>query len=167
MRNKINIIIVAWMFFFYLTAAGCVYVPKAVPDEKDERCRLKTRSLTLDVYNMTPEYTAAANDMHQLIQEDTSEVEGLLIVLLAPVVISAGSLIVSGSIIVAGNTVHWIEAQGRCGDSATNKAVSGLVESTKMYGGQVVETCGQMIDWLEEQISMGEEYEMIDFEGRH
>jgi len=84
---------------------------------------------------------------------------------LAPIAVTAGSLIVSGSIVVAGNTVHWIEKQGKCDDSATNKAISNLVDATKMYGGHVIKTGGQLIDWFEEQMSFGESYEVIEYEG--
>jgi len=165
MRNKAVALIIVWILICLLKVTGCVYVPKTDTDEDDEKCQLKTRSLTLDVYNLTPEYTAAADDMHQLIQGNCTEAECLLIVLLTPIAISAGSFIVSGSIIVAGNTVHWIEKQGKCDDSATNKAISSLVDATKIYGGQVIETGRQLIEWLEEQLSYGESYEPMLIEG--
>ena len=159
-KNWIAVIII----LFFMTSS-CVYVPKTVPDVADQKCQLTTRSLTLDVYNLAPEYTATANDMNQLFQEGLTEAESLLIVLLAPIAVTTTSLIVSGSIIVAGNTVHWIEKQGKCDDSATNKAISSLVDATKIYGGQVIETGSQLIEWLEEQLSYGESYEPMLIEG--
>jgi len=148
-----------------LIISGCVYFPKPESDIDDRKCQLVTRSLTLDVYNLTPEYTAAANDMHQQIQEESSEAESLVVVLLAPIAISAGSLIVSGSIVVAGNTVHWIEKQGKCDASATHKPITSLVDATKVYGGKAIKTGKQLVDWLEEQISSGGSYEVIEYEG--
>jgi hypothetical protein len=68
---------------------------------------------------------------------------------------------VSGSIVIAGNTIHWIETQGKCPETATKKAISTLIMATKVFGGKVVETTSQLVEWLEEQF---QEYEPIEYE---
>jgi len=148
-----------------LLISGCVYFPKSESDIDDQKCQLFTRSLTLDVYDRTSEYAASVNDMHQLIQGNCTEAECLLIVLLTPISVPTSSFILSGSIIVAGNTIHWLEKQGKCPDSATSEAISKLMDSTRTYSGKVIENGNQLIEWMEEQISFGQEYEVIDYEG--
>ena len=64
------------------------------------------------------------------------------------ITISTGTLIVSGSVVVVGNTVHWLEQQGSCDESITQKTVNGFVSGLKGAGGYLVSTSTDMMEWL-------------------
>ena len=94
---------------------SCIFIPKTVPEENQE-CLLVTKNMTIDYYTSPELIDEAVDEMVNAISSDCHEPECLL--LFAPfIAISVGSLIVSGSIVVVGNTIHWIEEQGRWGDS--------------------------------------------------
>ena len=59
---------------------------------------------------------------------------GIAIATAGAITVSAGSLIVSGSAVVVGDTVHWLEQQGFCDDSITQKTVDGFVSGLKGAG---------------------------------
>ena len=64
------------------------------------------------------------------------------------ITISTGTLIVSGSVVVVGNTVHWLEQQGFCDESITQKTVNGFVSGLNEAGGYLVSTSTDMMEWL-------------------
>ena len=64
------------------------------------------------------------------------------------ITISTGTLIVSGSVVVVGNTVHWLEQQGSCDESITQKTVNGFVSGLNEAGGYLVSTSTDMMEWL-------------------
>jgi hypothetical protein len=131
---------------------SCLFLPNTVPDEKDQECLLVTKSLTIEYYTSPDLIDEAVDEMVNAIARDCREPECLI--LLAPVItISAGSFIVSGSIVVVGNTIHWIEEQGRCDDSATRQTLNNLMTSTKELGGHVINTGNELIDWFKQQAS--------------
>jgi len=47
------------------------------------------------------------------------------------IVIPAGSFVLSGGIILVGNTLHWLEYQGTCEDSALLKGIRTLQRKVK------------------------------------
>ena len=77
----------------------------------------------------------------------------LAIVTAGAITVSAGSLIVSGSVVVVGNTVHWLEQQGSCDDSITQKTVDGFVSGLKGAGGYLISTSNDMLEWLMSPLS--------------
>lgn len=145
---------IGWLCFV-LFVTGCV-VAKTVPSEVDTRCRLTTRKVALDFSEQ-----GAGASVKAVLQttKGCNNAECLLIVPAGLVAIPVGSVIVSGSIMIAGNTIHWLEAQGRCDDSATRKALNGLVEVTKSAGGKVVESYRDLSDWIEKNILQQEKVE--------
>ena len=72
----------------------------------------------------------------------------LAIVSAGIITVSTSTLIVSGSVVVVGNTVHWLEQQGSCDDSITQKTVNGFVSGLKGAGGYLVSTSSDMVNWL-------------------
>ena len=76
----------------------------------------------------------------------SGRVDGEILVAIGAVAV--GSLVVSGSVVVVGNTIHWLEQQGFCDDSITQKTVDGFVSGLKSAGGYVVSTSEELLDWL-------------------
>ena len=133
---------------------SCIALPKTVPEENQE-CLLVTKSLTIDYYTSPEMVDEAVDEMVHALSSDCHEPECLL--LFAPLVaISAGSFILSGSIVVAGNTIHWVEEQGRCDDSATRQVLKGLINSAVALGGTVIHTGMELIEWFQGQESQDE-----------
>jgi len=134
---------------------NCIVIPKTVPEE-DQKCLLVTKSMTIDYYTSPDLIDEAVDETIHAISSDCHEPECLI--LFAPLIaISVGSFIVSGSIVVVGNTIHWIEEQGRCGDSVTRQTLVGLINSAKELGGTVIKTGMELIEWFQEQGSHSEQ----------
>ena len=154
------------VYLFIITSlfiTGCLFLPKTVPDEKDQECLLVTKSLTIDYYASSDMIDEGVDEMLNAITSDCREPE-CLILFVPLITISAGSFVVSGSIVVVGNTIHWIEEQGRCNDSATRRTLNGLINSTKELGGHVVNTGNDLIEWFRKQ---GSDNEPIEKENVH
>ena len=148
-RNRIKVIILLSLFL-----GGC-FLPKVV-QENEQECKLSTKKLTLEYSEIGTH--AGANAIHDAmliasIECDTPEC--LLIIPLGILAVPVGSFIVSGSIVVVGNTIHWIEKQGRCKDSAILRAVNDLVESEKKVRGKLIQSGKQLIDWFNRQLLIG------------
>ena len=148
--------------FFYglllvaFCCSGCVVVPKTVSSEEDSRCRLTTRKVTLDVSDDGPNSVLKGA---LRVTTACKEAECLLIVPAALVAIPVGSVVVSGSIMVGGNTIHWLEAQGKCEDSVTRSAVNSFMATTKAAGGMVVESYQDLAAWLTKYFPQQEQME--------
>lgn len=123
------------------SCCGC-FVPKP-RDNDPNACKLVTKQYTLDF---------SAEEGGKIIAASARFCYDPTCILAAPLitatVVSTCSFIVSGSIVVVGNTIHWIEGQGRCDDSATNKAIEQLKSTTKKLGGVVINTKDDAINWL-------------------
>jgi hypothetical protein len=123
------------------SCCGC-FVPKPRDNDPDA-CKLVTKQYTLDF---------SAETGGAIIAQSIKVCPDPTCILVAPLVMAAAlptcSFVVSGSIVVVGNTIHWIEGQGRCDDSATNKAIERLKSSTKKFGGVVINTKDDAINWL-------------------
>ena len=152
-EKRILMRVVSLLLIMFLMQS-CIVLPKTVPRD-DQECLLLTKSMTIDYYTSPDMIDEAVDEMVHALASDCHEPECLL--LFAPLVaISAGSLVVSGSIVVAGNTIHWIEKQGRCDDSITQQAITGLITSIKNIGGSVINTSTALIEWFKKQTSSGE-----------
>jgi hypothetical protein len=145
------------ILFITLLIQSCIVLPKTVPEE-DQECLLVTKSMTIDYYTSPDMIDEAVDEMVHAISSDCHEPECLLV--FAPLIaISVGSLVVSGSIVVVGNTIHWIEEQGRCDDSATRQTLNSLIISAKELGGHVINTGNELIEWFKKQASDNEPIE--------
>lgn len=120
---------------------GC-FAPKAL-DSDENACKLVTKQYTL---------VFSAEEGGKIISESMRGCQKPECLLIAPlasaVLVPTCSFVVSGSIVVVGNTVHWIEGQGRCDDSATRKAIERLKSGTRKLGGIVINTKDDAINWL-------------------
>ncbi len=151
-EKRLRLRIVSLLLIMFLMHS-CIVLPKTVPQE-DQECLLYTKSMTIDYYTSPDMIDEAVDEMVHALASDCHEPECLM--LLAPLVaISAGSLVVSGSIVVVGNTIHWIKKQGRCNDSITKQAITGLITSIKGVGGSVIKTGTGLIEWFKKQTSSG------------
>jgi hypothetical protein len=71
-------------------------------------------------------FEEGSDALMQFASSDCHNAECLLFTLIGVPVIAATSFIVSGSIVVIGNTLHWIEKQGTCDDSATQSIINNI-----------------------------------------
>ena len=148
MKNiYINRIII--LILFNLLFVGC-FVPKPV-QEKGQQCELATKKLTLEYPEGEIGLTLDAIMSTGLVGCHTPE---CLLVPLGILAVPVGSFIVSGSIVVLGNTIHWIERQGRCEDSAIRAAVNDLVTAVTKAGGKAIQTEQELINWLKQQLQI-------------
>ena len=90
-----------------LIISGCIALP-ATRDSKHADCDLVTRQMYLEVHGSPG------------IPGPITYTEADLIVLAAIPVIFTASVVISGSIVLIGNTLHWIEAKGRCDSIETD-----------------------------------------------
>lgn len=108
------------VFTFLLLTHSCLYTPK-VSEYQAHHCNLITKRLELKENTFEPDPKLVPN------AKDGVDV------LIGLTVIGPTTLIVSGSIVMVGNTIHWIEAQGRCDNTSVYKVSSKYPNSTKYY----------------------------------
>ncbi|MBU0728561.1 MAG: hypothetical protein KKE17_15575 [Proteobacteria bacterium] len=131
-----------------LFISGC-FAPRVV-DQSNEtaECKLVTRELTLDMNDDISAFGNAAIDLSLR----CGEPECLLIIPAGIISVPIGSFIVSGSIVAGGNTIHWLEKQGKCDDSVTQKVVADIQEKTTLMGGIIFKSCSEFYNWLEQKL---------------
>lgn len=100
--------------------SSCVFIPTLSREPPDPGCELATRELDL-----------ALIDGSDLFKETFRRYDGCvneacLAVFAAMVTLPVGSLLVSGSLVLVGNSIHWIEAQGRCDDGVVQSLLRGM-----------------------------------------
>ena len=98
------------LFIILYFLSSCAVVPKVSQDPDNERCKLSTNKMELDIIGST-NCTKTG---------DPKEVVGCLALAAGAMTVTG---IISGSIVLSGNTIHWIEKQGKCEDSALNTYV--------------------------------------------
>ena len=135
--NKIVFLLIITCFVL-----GC-FSPKPV-QETEEECELVTRKLTLEYPEKETVLTVSSIGSGV----GACSTPECLLVSLGILAIPAGSFIASGSIVVIGNTIHWIEIQGRCEDSATRAAINDFITGITKAGGKVIRTKKEIINWL-------------------
>ncbi|MBF0349598.1 MAG: hypothetical protein HQM11_01115 [SAR324 cluster bacterium] len=125
-----------------------------MPESDDQKCRLVTRKMTLDLADRTNSDLAvrASGEAMTRSMSQCDKPECMLIIPLSMLAIPIGSLIVSGSIVAVGNTVHWIEQQGRCDESEVQTALQTLADSLRSLGGIILDTGQNFMRWFEAQI---------------
>jgi len=144
MRFKTGQYVILFALLF-IAFTGCFY-PKTVTNN-DNQCELTTKKLTLE---FSDEGSQATVEGMLHILQDCDEPECLYVVPIGLVVVPITSFTVSGSIVVVGNTLHWIEQQGKCEDSATKKALKRLMKATKSLGGKVIHSGKELALWLKQ-----------------
>ena len=89
-----------------LLLSGCVFAPK-VADEQPyaNHCEMNTKKLVLD----SPKQMAAVG-CHQT----AHGAEFISCLIVAGVIVPAGSFVISGSMVLVNNTLHWMEYHGSC-----------------------------------------------------
>ena len=98
------------LFVILYFLSSCAVVPKVSQDPDNERCKLSTNKMDPDIIGNT---NCAKTGTPK-------EVVGCLALAAGAITVTG---IISGSIVLAGNTIHWIEKQGKCEDSALNTYV--------------------------------------------
>ena len=132
---KLKCIAICLVLILTFNLAACLFVPetKAI---KNNDCQLVTKKWSLE-FKKT---------------DISGRVDGEILVAIGAVAV--GSLVVSGSVVVVGNSIHWLEQQGFCDDSITQKTVDGFVSGLKSAGGYVVSTSEELLDWLNSPLSV-------------
>jgi hypothetical protein len=122
---------------------SCLVLPKTenVPDEK---CKLVTKSWTLEVHELGKQSKCDANcgDIIKGVVECSKGEDCIKMI----AVVSVGWTVVAASVVGVGNTVHWIEKQGRCEESTVRSSINRLYEKTVDVGGFVLETGSDFVD---------------------
>ena len=126
---KLKCIAICLVLILTFNLAACLFVPETTANKNND-CQLVTKKWSL-------EFKKA---------DISGRVEGEILVAIGAVAV--GSLVVSGSVVVVGNSIHWLEQQGFCDDSITQKTVDGFVSGLKSAGGYVVSTSEELLDWL-------------------
>ena len=134
---------------FILNLASC-FVPDSKPNQNYD-CQLVTKEWSLEVKGLDNSDLIMMEDLSgaaRNCQKAECVLANLAIISAGVITISTGTLIVSGSVVVVGNTVHWLEQQGFCDESITQKTVNGFVSGLNEAGGYLVSTSTDMMEWL-------------------
>ena len=132
---KLKCIAICLVLILTLNLAACLFVPETTANKNND-CQLVTKKWSLEFKKV----------------DISGRVDGEILVAIGAVAV--GSLVVSGSVVVVGNSIHWLEQQGFCDDSITQKTVDGFVSSLKNAGGYVVSTSEELLDWLNSHLSV-------------
>ena len=116
----IRIFRLLFVFTFLLFICSCLYTPK-VSEYQAHHCSLVTKRLELKENTFKPDPKLVPN------AKDGIDV------LIGLAVIGPTTLIVSGSVVMVGNTIHWIEAYGRCDNTKVYKVSSKILKSSEYY----------------------------------
>lgn len=137
-----------------LLTSSC-FVPETKPNQNYD-CQLVTKEWSLEVKGFDNSDSIVIEGLSGSTRgcpDAECVLANLAIVTAGAITVSAGSLIVSGSVVVVGNTVHWLEQQGSCDDSITQKTVDGFVSGLKGAGGYLISTSKDMLEWLTSPLS--------------
>ncbi|MBT6958533.1 MAG: hypothetical protein HN996_08950 [Opitutae bacterium] len=137
-----------------LLTSSC-FVPETKPNQNYD-CQLVTKEWSLEVKSFDNSDSIGIEGLAGATrgcQDAECVLANLAIVTAGAITVSAGSLIVSGSVVIVGNTVHWLEQQGSCDDSITQKMVDGFVSGLKGAGGYLISSSKDMLEWLTSPLS--------------
>jgi hypothetical protein len=129
-------------FLFPMSFLSGCFSAKIV-DIQNDSCRLISNQYTLNISKQDP--------IEQSLTSISACIDPACMLytpLLTGVMIPTGSLVVSGSLVVVGNTVHWLEMQGRCNDSQSQRAMTTLRNATTKVGGMVLHSVDDVRQWL-------------------
>ena len=122
---------------------SCLVLPKT-ENVSDEKCKLVTKSWTLEVHELGKQSKCDANcgDIIKGVVECSKGEDCIKMI----AVVSVGWTVVAASVVGVGNTVHWIEKQGRCEENTVRSSINRLYEKTVDVGGFVLETGSDFVD---------------------
>ncbi len=124
-------------------AGSCLVLPKT-ENVSDEKCKLVTKSWTLEVRGLGKQNNcdAQCGDFVREVVECGKSEDCIKII----AVVSVGWTVVAASVVGVGNTVHWIEKQGRCEESTVRNSKNLLYSKTVDVGGFVLDTGNDFVD---------------------
>ena len=126
------------LFTLIAFAAGsCLVLPKT-ENVSDEKCKVVTKSWTLEVHEFGKQNNcdAQCGDFVREVVECGKSEDCIKII----AVVSVGWTVLAASVVGLGNTVHWIEKQGRCEESTVRNSKNLLYSKTVDVGGFVLDT---------------------------
>jgi hypothetical protein len=132
-NKKLYIVKIIIYCLLSIWLSSCIVYPDTSQEQK-QNCELVTKKITLK--------------SEPLIGSDLNCGSNSADCVAAAIAIATVSTVISGSIMVAGNTVHWIEQQGICDDSETQKATTAFVNKMNATGGYLIEKKNKLINWL-------------------
>lgn len=93
--------------------SGCAFAPRTSAEQPyANSCNMSTKMMTLDKPRATQAFGC---------QKSMNGAEFLSCLMVAGVIVPAGSFIISGSIVLINNTMHWLEYQGTCDKAELEK----------------------------------------------
>jgi hypothetical protein len=115
----INIKKLVWLTLILAILYACAFVPKITDEQKyASTCDMVTKNLTLSAQQIEGNLCRSGDDIESCL-------------MIYGIVIPAGSFVISGGITLVGNTLHWLEYQGTCEDSALLKGMRTLKKDVK------------------------------------
>ena len=108
------------------TIGSRLVLPKT-ENVSNEKCKLVTKSWTLEVHELGKQSKCDANcgDIIKGVVECSKGEDCNKMI----AVVSVGWTVVAASVVGVGNTVHWIEKQGRCEESTVRSIVDPINET--------------------------------------
>ena len=127
------------LYFFALCALvlqGCAAYPDVAWNRADyKRCDLTTREFE---FKVTENAINGKTRFHSA--------DELISYLVVSGFVFSASAVISGSIVIVGNTIHFLEKQGRCDDSALNETIDAFIEPFLEEGGELIDETKSMSD---------------------
>ena len=122
---------------------SCLVLPKT-EKVSDEKCKLVTKSWTLEVRGLGEQNNcdAQCGDFVREVVECGKSEDCIKLI----AVVSVGWTVVAASVVGVGNTVHWIEKQGRCEESTVRNSKNLLYSKTVDVGGFVLDSGNDFVD---------------------
>jgi len=122
---------------------SCLVLPKT-ENGSNEKCKLVTKSWTLEVHELGKQNScdAKCGDFVKGVVECSKGEDCIKMI----AVVSVGWTVVAASVVGVGNTVHWIEKQGRCEEKTLRNSINRLYSTTVDVGGFVLETGNDFVD---------------------
>jgi hypothetical protein len=98
MRKTFTVMIVLFI-------SACIALP-ATKEVTNSNCDLVTREMYVDSHTL--------GNLHNL--NGSGNLEAVVVLAAAGLIIYSVSWVISGSIVLSGNTIHWLETKGRCNE---------------------------------------------------
>jgi hypothetical protein len=124
---------------------SCLILPN-FEENPQEQCKLVTKSWTLEIHELGREIDCVGQcgDFVKGVVECGNSEDCIKFI----AVVSVGWTVVATSVVGVGNSVHWIEKNGRCKDSAIQTSIDQLYSKTVDLGGFVFESGKDLADWI-------------------
>lgn len=129
--------LIIWLAALSLFLQGCVYLPRTVESEEDQKCNLITRKLVIE----------RSDDLSAGALIGCYDV-ACIYVIAGALAVPTATYIVSGSVAVAGNSIHWLEREGRCDDGSIRKGMESFYMYVAALGGKIVNSGREILFWI-------------------